>query len=83
LDYVPVLVFNFAFVFVFISITVAQGEPMSETEIKECMRALLGEDAQHKLDQMKELTARDFAEHILGFEPLKQDDEVHGDGSSP
>lgn len=48
---------------------------MSETEINDCLRSLLGEDAQYKLDQMKELTARDFAEHVLGFEPLKQDDE--------
>lgn len=50
------------------------GEAMSETEIKECLRALLGEEAQYKLEQLKELTARDFAEHILGFEPLKQDE---------
>jgi hypothetical protein len=43
---------------------------MSETEIKECMRTLLGEDAKSKLEQMKELTARDFAEVILGFDPV-------------
>jgi hypothetical protein len=48
----------------------SSGEAMNETEIRECLQALLGEDAQRRLSQMKELTARDFAEQILGFEPL-------------
>lgn len=49
------------------------GEAMSETEIKECLHSLLGEDAQRKLGLLRELTARDFAEQILGFEPLSQE----------
>ncbi len=44
---------------------------MSDTEIKECLQALLGEDAQQKLREMKDMNAKSFAEHVLGFEPLR------------
>lgn len=45
---------------------------MSETEIRECLRALLGEGMQGKIGggELKELNAREFAEQVLGFEPL-------------
>jgi len=44
---------------------------MNESEMRECLNALLGEDGARKMNEaMKDISSRDFAEQILGFEPL-------------
>lgn len=44
------------------------GEKMSSAEVKECFEALLGSQWEHQLRGRTALSAKDFAENILGFE---------------
>jgi Ca2+-binding EF-hand superfamily protein len=51
-----------------------RGETMSEEEISECFKALLDNDSEHILKE--QVTAKEFAEVVLGFEDYSEEVSV-------
>jgi hypothetical protein len=51
-----------------------EGEPMSRDELKHCIQLLVGEEDIYKAIQHT-ASADDFAENILGFEEVEDDEE--------
>eukprot|EP01002_Notosolenus_urceolatus_P001584 NODE_1411_length_1427_cov_10.405660_g1174_i0.p1 GENE.NODE_1411_length_1427_cov_10.405660_g1174_i0~~NODE_1411_length_1427_cov_10.405660_g1174_i0.p1 ORF type:complete len:358 (-),score=125.51 NODE_1411_length_1427_cov_10.405660_g1174_i0:353-1399(-) len=53
----------------------SRGEPLNDLELEGCLRALLGDDVT-KVDMLEDhLTAKSFAENLLGFEDYDDDNQ--------